>query len=172
MEAPDLSDTLDWDDWEQRLALHWADFGHMDADAFIARLDVLAAELPDGDPIGLFERASAQDSLGNEANAAPLYRQALAGGLSGIRRRRATIQLASTLRNLGQIEESIALLEAERTMPSDELDDAVLGFLALSLVDAGRAQEAAGLALGRLARHLPRYNRSLKRYADALLSDA
>jgi hypothetical protein len=126
MEAPDLSDTLDWDDWEQRLALHWADFGHMDADAFIARLDVLAAELPDGDPIGLFERASAQDSLGNEANAAPLYRQALAGGLSGIRRRRATIQLASTLRNLGQIEESIALLEAERTMPSDELDDAVL----------------------------------------------
>ncbi|CAN7396438.1 MULTISPECIES: tetratricopeptide repeat protein [Ensifer] len=167
-----MSDTLDWDDWEQRLALHWADFGHMDADAFIARLDVLAAELPDGDPIGLFERASAQDSLGNEANAAPLYRQALAGGLSGIRRRRATIQLASTLRNLGQIEESIALLEAERTMPSDELDDAVLGFLALSLVDAGRAQEAAGLALGRLARHLPRYNRSLKRYADALLSDA
>ncbi len=167
-----MSDTLDWDDWEQRLALHWADFGHMDADAFIARLDVLAAELPDGDPIGLFERASAQDSLGNEANAAPLYRQALAGGLSGIRRRRATIQLASTLRNLGQIEESIALLEAERTMPSDELDDAVVGFLALSLVDAGRAQEAAGLALGRLARHLPRYNRSLKRYADALLSDA
>ncbi len=43
-----------------------------------------------------------------------LYRQALAGGLSGIRRRRATIQLASTLRNLGQIDESIALLEAEQ----------------------------------------------------------
>lgn len=167
-----MSDTLDWDDWEQRVALHWADFGRMDAEAFVERLEALAAELPDGDPIGLFERASAQDSLGNEANAAPLYRQALAGGLSGIRRRRATIQLASTLRNLGQTDESIALLEAERTMPSDELDDAVAAFLALSLVDAGRAQEAAGLALGRLARHLPRYNGSLKRYADALLPDA
>ncbi|OCP17337.1 MULTISPECIES: tetratricopeptide repeat protein [unclassified Ensifer] len=167
-----MSDTLDWDDWEQRLALHWADFGHMDAGAFVEQLEALAAELPDGDPIGLFERASAQDSLGNEANAAPLYRQALASGLSGTRRRRATIQLASTLRNLGQIGESIALLEAERTMPSDELDDAVAAFLALSLVDAGRAREAAGLALGRLARHLPRYNGSLKRYADALLPDA
>lgn len=167
-----MSETLDWDDWEQRLALHWADFGRMDAEAFVERLEALAAELPDGDPIGLFERASAQDSLGNEATAAPLYRQALAGGLSGIRRRRATIQFASTLRNLGQTDESIALLEAERAMPSDELDDAVAAFLALSLVDAGRAQEAAGLALGRLAHHLPRYIRSLKRYADALLQDA
>ncbi|RDL50767.1 hypothetical protein BLJAPNOD_01890 [Ensifer sp. M14] len=166
-----MPDTLDWDDWEQRLALHWADFSQMSAQPFVERLDALAAELPDGHPIGLFERASAQDSLGNEANAEPLYRQALAGGLTGIRRRRATIQLASTLRNLGQTSESITLLEAERAMPSDELDDAVAAFLALSLVDAGRAQEAAGLALGRLARHLPRYNGSLKRYADALLPD-
>ncbi|NRP19954.1 hypothetical protein LPJGGPFB_03213 [Ensifer adhaerens] len=166
-----MPDTLDWDDWEQRLALHWADFGRIDAGMFVERLDALAAELPHGDPVGLFERASAQDSLGHEANAAPLYRQALAGGLTGIRRRRATIQLASTLRNLGQIDESITLLEAERTMPSDDLDDAVAAFLALSLVDAGRAPEAAGLALGRLARHLPRYNGSLRRYADALLPD-
>lgn len=166
-----MPDTLDWDDWEQRLALHWADFCQMDAQVFVERLNELAAELPDDHPIGLFERASAQDSLGHEANAEPLYRQALAGGLVGIRRRRATIQLASTLRNLGQVEQSIVLLQAERTMPSDELDDAVVAFLALALIDAGRAQEAAGLALGRLARHLPRYNGSLKRYADALLPD-
>ncbi|WP_312365787.1 tetratricopeptide repeat protein [Ensifer sp.] len=138
-----MSDSFDRDDWEQRLALHWADFGQMDGQAFVDVLDTLAAELPEGDPIGLFERASAQDSLGNEANAEPLYRQALAGGLFGIRRRRATIQLASTLRNLGKVDESIVLLEAERLMPSDELDDAVVAFLALSLVDGGRAREAA-----------------------------
>lgn len=167
-----MPETMDWDDWEQRLALHWADFDQMDASAFVERLDTLAAELPQGDPVGLFEQASAQDSLGHEASAEPLYRQALAGGLFGIRRRRATIQLASTLRNLGKVDESIALLEAEHSMPPDELDDAVVAFLALSLVDAGRAREAAGLALGRLARHLPRYNGSLKRYADALLPDA
>ncbi len=164
-----MSDSFDRDDWEQRLALHWADFGQMDGQAFVDVLDTLAAELPEGDPIGLFERASAQDSLGNEANAEPMYRQALAGGLFGIRRRRATIQLASTLRNLGKVDESIVLLEAERLMPSDELDDAVVAFLALSLVDGGRAREAAGIALGRLARHLPRYNRSLKTYAEALM---
>ncbi|OOG64313.1 hypothetical protein B0E45_28325 [Sinorhizobium sp. A49] len=166
-----MSEPSDWDDWEQRLALQWADFGRIDAGMFVARLEALAAELPPGDPVGLFERASAQDSLGREADAEPLYRQALAGGLSGIRRRRATIQLASTLRNLGRIDESITLLEVERTMPSDELDDAISAFLALSLVDAGRAREAAGLALGRLARHLPRYNRSLKHYAEALMPD-
>lgn len=167
-----MSATVDRHAWEQRLAKHWAGFGQMDAKAFVERLDALAGELPAGDPIGLFERASAQDSLGHEASAEPLYRHALAGGLTGTRRRRATIQLASTLRNLGQIDESIAMLEAERTMPPDDLDDAVAAFLALSLVDAGRAREAASLALGRLARHLPRYNRSLERYADALLPDA
>jgi hypothetical protein len=63
------------------------------------------------------------------------------------------------------------LLSAEQAQHSDELDDAVAAFLALCLVDVGRAQEAAALALGSLSRHLPRYNRSLKRYAEALLAD-
>nr|WP_256434476.1 tetratricopeptide repeat protein [Myxococcus sp. CA056] len=116
----------------------------------------------------MFERASAHDSLGQEALAAPLYRQALASGLSGGLRRQAVIQLASTLRNLGEVQESVALLTAERAVGSDELDDAVSAFLALSLVDAGREREAVGLALGALARHLPRYNRSLSNYAKAL----
>ncbi len=88
--------------------------------------------------------------------------EALAAGLTGIRRPRATIQLASTLRNLGRVEESVALLSAEREAGSDELDDAVAGFLALALADRGREREAAGLALAALARHLPRCNRSLR----------
>jgi hypothetical protein len=43
-----------------------------------------------------------------------VYRQALDAGLGGYRRRRTVIQLASTLRNLGRPEESVALLTAER----------------------------------------------------------
>ncbi|UXN64827.1 tetratricopeptide repeat protein [Phyllobacterium sp. A18/5-2] len=107
--------------------------------------------------------------MGREQQAAPLYRQALAAGLAGQLRRRATIQLASTLRNLGQADESIALLTAEQQAGSDELDDAVTAFLALSLVDTGREREAVALALTALARHLPRYNRSLAGYAGALI---
>ena len=96
------------------------------------------------------------------------YRRALAAGLDPVRRRRASIQLASSLRNLGEIDESVALLEAERRRGSDELDDAVLGFLALALADAGREREAVALALTALAPHLPRYQRSLANYARAL----
>ena len=73
--------------------------------------------------------------------------------------------MASTLRNLGEVSESVALLRAERDRPSDELDDAVAAFLALALVDAGREREATALALEALAPHLPRYQRSLANYA-------
>ncbi|SMD11607.1 tetratricopeptide repeat protein [Kibdelosporangium aridum] len=121
------------------------------------------------DPVGLFELASANDSTGRPELAEPLYRKALESGLSGYRRRRALIQLASTLRNLGHPEQSVALLTAERErQESDELDDALDAFLALALVDTGHAREAAGLALAALAKHLPRYNRSLAYYATHL----
>jgi hypothetical protein len=167
-----MADATDWADWERRLAELWATFDVAGSEASIARIDALAAELPAGHPIGLFERASAQDSTGHETKAEPLYRQALENGLQGIRRRRATIQLASTLRNLGRAEEGVALLTAERDKPSDELDDAVVAFLALCLIDTGQAQQAAALALGSLSRHLPRYNRSLRRYAEMLLPES
>jgi hypothetical protein len=98
----------------------------------------------------------------------PLYREALALGLSGERRRRAVIQLASSLRNLGRADESVALLQAELDRGSDHLDDAVRGFLALALADSGRAREGLSLALGALAAHLPRYQRSLANYARLL----
>ena len=92
----------------------------------------------------LSSSACANDSTGRPEAAEPLYREALAAGLAGIRRRRAVIQLASTLRNLGHADESVALLSAER--------------------------DGVGLALEALARHLPRYNRSLANYARELSS--
>ena len=81
-----MSNVVDWNDWERRLAELWAAFDTIDAKTFIARIEALAAELPSGHAIGLFERASAQDSTGHETEAEPLYRQALENGLTGIRR--------------------------------------------------------------------------------------
>ena len=137
---------------------------------FLALIENLAGELPPDSAIGIFERAASLNSTGHSDLAVPLYRQTLDLGLSGERRRRAVIQLASSLRNLGQPEVSVALLTAELNAGSDHLDDAVRAFLALALVDIGREREAVSLALTTLAPHLPRYQRSLANYAR-LLSD-
>jgi hypothetical protein len=128
-------------------------------------MEELVLELPAGSPVGLFERAAALDSTGHSDLAVPLYERALDLGLDGERRRRAVIQMASSLRNLGRPSESVALLTAERERQSDHLDDAVSAFLALALVDTGREREAVSIALTALSRHLPRYQRSLRNYA-------
>jgi hypothetical protein len=86
----------------------------------------------------------------------PLYRKALEAGLTGERRRRAVIQLARSLRNLGQSQESVALLTTEMDAGSDHLDDAVRATLALAHTDVGREREAVSLAIAALASHLPR----------------
>ncbi|MGH3400462.1 MAG: tetratricopeptide repeat protein [Streptosporangiaceae bacterium] len=157
------------DEWEQRVAALWARYDDYDAEQFLARMDVLVAELPETSPLGPFERASALDSAGRERQAVPLYRQALATGLDGPRRRQAVIQLSSSLRVLGQAQESVALLRAERAAGSDELDDAVSGFLALALADAGAEREAVSVALAALGPHVPRYQRALGSYARLLI---
>jgi Tetratrico peptide repeat len=157
-------------DWEQRLLAVWEKLDMVEEAEFRALVDALLAELPpDSGGIEMFERACAFDSTGHPVLAVPLYREALERGLIGIRRRRAVIQLASSLRNLNQSEESVALLTAERDQPSDGLDDAVRGFLALALVDVGREREAASVAIEALAPHLPRYQRSLANYARLLV---
>jgi hypothetical protein len=151
--------------WERRLELLWTSIDERHEDDFLAAMDALVAERPLDDPVGLFEHAAAFDSTGHPDRAVGRYRQALDGGLSGPRRRRAVIQLASTLRNLGQADESVALLTAELDAGSDELDDAVRAFLALALTSVGREREAVSVALTALAPHLKRYNRSLSAYA-------
>ncbi|MFG2091834.1 tetratricopeptide repeat protein [Spirillospora sp. NPDC048824] len=155
-------------DWERRIAELWTTFDEHEPAVFLAKVKELTDELPAGNAIAHYELASAYDSIGNEAEAATHYREAFAAGLTGPRRREATIQYASTLRNLGQAAESVALLTAERDAASDDLDDAVTAFLALALTDLGRDREAASFALEALSRHLPRYNRSLSNYARAL----
>ena len=146
----------------------WASIDRHGPDEFVARMEELAAELPPDSAVAAFERASAFDSTGHSDLAVPLYRRALELGLEGERRRRAVIQMASSLRNLGRAQESVELLTAERNAGSDDLDDAVSAFLALALLDTGREREAVSLALAALARHLPRYQRSLANYAAEL----
>jgi hypothetical protein len=159
---------MDEADWERRLELLWASVDGRDEDDFLAAMGELVAERPPDDPVGLFEHASAFDSTGHPDLAVGRYRRALEGELSGQRRRRAVIQLASTLRNLGQAEESVVLLTAEVDAGSDDLDDAVRAFLALALTSVGREREAVSVALTALAAHLTRYNRSLAAYAREL----
>ena len=158
-------------EWEQRLAELWATLDERREQEFVAAIDELTAELPDDDGTGPFERAAARDSTGHSDLAVPLYRQALELGLTGERRRRAVIQLASSLRNTGEVATSVELLEAELARTSDALDDAVRAFLALALVDSGREREAVSHALIALARHLPRYQRSTENYARALVEE-
>lgn len=158
--------------WESRIAAVWASSGDLADEELRARVDALVAELPDGDPRGLYERASAFDSTGLEDEAVPLYRAALAGGLDEPVRRQAVIQLASTLRNVGRAEESVELLAAEADDAEDGFDTAVRAFLALALASAGRERQAVGVAVGALARHVPRYRRSLTAYGAELAGDA
>lgn len=153
-------------EWEQRLSDLWASIDEHSEKEFLARMEELAAELPADSAVAAFERASSLDSTEHSDLAVPLYRKALERGINGERRRRAVIQMASSLRNIGRASESVALLTAERDAGSDDLDDAVSAFLALALVDVGREREAVSLALTALSRHLTRYQRSLANYAQ------
>ncbi len=166
------------DDWEKRVADAWASIDNYEDrdDEFRALIDQLVAERPDGDPIGLFERACAWDSTGHSDRAVPLYKRALDDGLSGYRRRRAVIQMSSSLRNIGQVETAVSWLEAERGIDPASIDeqtrtlsDAISATLALCLVDSGREREAVSVAVGALAPHLPRYQRSMANYARMLV---
>ena len=158
--------------WEKQMAELWAALDELGPEQFVVRIDALAAELPAGSAIGSFERGAARDSTGDPAAAVVFYQAALDAGLEGLRRRRAVIQMASSWRVLGRAADSVRLLTAELDAPGDELDEAVRAFLALALVDVGREREAVAHSLTALSRYLPRYNRSLARYAQQLTGES
>ncbi|MDY0909593.1 tetratricopeptide repeat protein [Microbacterium sp. CFBP9034] len=157
------------DDWDTRIARVWADDALDDLER-VRAIDEIAAERPAHDPRALFERAGARDSAGIEEEAEPLYRAALDGGLDGELRTQAVIQLASTVRNLGKVDEALALLRTEYEHGHAEpLHDGVAAFYALALVSSGDAVRGASIALEALAPHLPRYTRSVAGYARELV---
>ena len=155
--------------WQQRIDSLWMTFDHQPSPDFLAAMKTLVAERPPNDALALFEYGSALDSTGYPQAAVENYRRALALDLPSQRRRRATIQMASSLRNLGHAEEGVLLLSGELDRMSDDLDDAVRAFLSLCLTSIGREREAVSVALTALAPHLSRYNRSLAAYASKLV---
>ncbi|HEY0719005.1 MAG TPA: tetratricopeptide repeat protein [Streptosporangiaceae bacterium] len=159
---------MDQTDWERRIAAAWASFDELSETDFLALIEKLAAELPTDSGVGWFERASSLDATDHPDMAITLYEQALERGLPAGRRRQAVIQLASSLRLAGRAPESAALLAAELDGTSDDLNDAVVAFLALALADMGQEREAAAAALAALAPHLSQYQVSVANYARQL----
>ena len=158
--------------WDARLSHLWTRLDEFEGADFVEAMRTLITELPERDPVALFELGAAYDSTGSPEEAVNLYDLAIRAGLSGLRRRRVQIQMASSLRNLGKPQQAADLLFEELNKPSDELDQAVAAFLALALADLGREREGLSISLGALSKCLPRYNRSLARYAEALNSAA
>jgi cyanophycin synthetase len=156
---------------EHELEPEIADLWAMDDDvARIAAADQLVAQHPD-DPRLAFELAGAHDAAGDSARAIGLYEGALASGLREPFRHRAQIQAASTLRNLGDHERALRLLdEVEVTHPGNI---AVAAFRALALVDSGRVGDAVADLVDSLVDHAAdedaaAYRRSLHAYAARL----
>lgn len=157
------------DDWESRVSAVWADTAELTDSEVVDAIDVLAAEREETDAAATFERASARDFVGLEADAEPLYRRALELGLDDHRRPQAVIQLASTLRNLGQYAEAIVLLESQlRADPESQWAAPTAAFLALALASAGEERAATSVALAALAGYLPAYSNVVRRYAGEL----
>jgi len=155
--------------WDQRIDdFYEHDFDEADPLTAIKRMRSLVAERPAGDAAALFELGGVYDSLGLESEAIPLYRAALAAGLEGERATRVFIQLASTLRNVGESAEAVSILESAPMSPGDE--PARQAFLALALYDEGRYGDALRTSLLALLPTLESYTRSLKGYAEQLPS--
>lgn len=153
--------------WDERIASFWRSVGDLEPDAALAAMKQLVDERTGSDPDALYEWASMHDFLGREAEAIPLYQAALEAGLSGERKPQAVIQLASSLRNVGDVEAAIDLLEGCLSNPVT--GSAAHAFLALALFDAGRPRHALHTALIALAPTLPLYGRAISAYANRLL---
>lgn len=157
---------------EKAIALGYERRDRDDMAPTIAYFQQLLAEHPDH-AILTYELAGAYDSAGEEAEAKVLYERALELGLDGEPRRRCLCQYGSTLRWLGELEASLAVLERARAEFPDS--ESVRVFQALSLNDAGRADEAVGLLLGIVAQHgevtdLGRYATGLRGVAEWLVN--
>ncbi len=130
----------------------------------------LVERYPD-DPRSHFEYAGVLDFQGREVDAVAPYRRAQALGLSGDDLPRLYVQLGSTLRNVGQLEEAVRFLaEGRRRFPDHA---AIRAFYALALVSAGRCPEAAVTLLELVTEQsssidLDGYDRALRQYTDDL----
>ena len=154
-----------------RFAEIWAQADTLDESELVRRIDEVAATSAD-DPRSLAERGGARDSTGDPEGAVGFYRQALDDGLADPERSQVVIQLASTLRNLDRHDEALALIRGHFEGHDDHpLAASASAFVALILATSGRDREAVVELLRTLVPTLPRYQRSLNAYTDALERD-
>jgi cyanophycin synthetase len=152
---------------EQEIAALWED---ADDGARIEAGARLYADHP-GDARIAYEYAGTHDSAGDPAAAVPLYEEALAAGLREPYRHRAQLQLASSLRNLGRLDQAVALVDDVAARHPDSLGAAA--FRALVRHDAGQPTQAlaellAAVAAGSTDPDVVRYRRALSAYAAEL----
>lgn len=120
------------------------------------------------------EAAYACDSFGTEYDAVAHYDAAHALGVPEEKRREFSLGYGSTLRNVGRLRESLAVLrDAVRAFPEDR---GLRAFLAITLSSAGRSGEAVAelldvvlaLAEPENARDVCVVDRALAHYRDQL----
>jgi len=133
------------------------------AQALVARFPV--------NPRAHFVLGGTYDFQDRETEALPPYRRAWELGLAGDDVPRFYVQYGSTLRNVGQFEEAVRVLQEGRTrFPRNA---AIRAFLALALGSAGRPDEALATALSIVIEdsapvNLHGYERALREYVAAL----
>ena len=93
---------------------------------------------------------------------------ALAAGLPEDERAQCTLQLASSIRNLGRADEALAMMRAAEPYPPYAVAHAAMTALALASLD--RPLEGLSELLSAVAPTLPRYQRSMAAYAEDLLA--
>ena len=158
------------DRWEASVTELWDRAGALSRDDGVRAMRELAEACPATDGRAAFELAGMYDSMGFEAQACTEYERALDLGLDDARHAQLAVQYGSTLRNLGRLDEAIAVLSAAPAHESTGSAPRVV--LALALHSAGRKDEALRVAIEAQLDSLPRYQRSMRSYAAALTEPA
>ena len=114
-------------------------------DQVLALAKTLVADFP-ADAHVQFEAACAHDRIGREHDAIRYYDEVYRLGIPADIRRRFLVGYGSTLRNVGRIDDAVAILgEAVRDDPDYP---AFAAFLALALLSAGEPRAALAAMLG------------------------
>lgn len=149
-----------------RLDEFWENLDRSDPAGAHARLEAVLADTPATDPEALFHRASLHATLGEYAQAAPLYRAALDHGLDASLRTATLIQLANALRSTGDPSGAMAILQG--IDPTDPAADAARAYYALAQFSDGKPAAALRTALQTLSPYLPAHEDDLDRQAEEI----
>ncbi|MHA7281923.1 tetratricopeptide repeat protein [Arthrobacter sp. TMS2-4] len=116
----------------------------------------------------LYEVGGAYDTAGQEDVARGFYEKALAAGLDGDLLRRCYVQYGSTLRNLGEYENSLEVFRAARAAFPDS--PALGTFEAITLQAAGRSDESVAALLDLVVNFVR--TADIERYKPAITGNA